>query len=95
MVRPIIDKLGFDLLIGSIFKEDRGRILNEMISNNCKGVEKINRLNATFDGDYTILKFYSDHTDDTPLFNISNTSFLVKNGVIEPLPSSFLSNDMS
>ena len=53
-------------------------------------MEKIHRLNHVISGRYTIVKFYSDHKDDAPLFRIAQEKFLVKNGHIEPLPNSFL-----
>ena len=90
LLAPIIQDLNFQMLIGSIFKVTDTKIVNQMVSKNCKGMEKIHRLNAVFKDGYTIDQFYSDHPDDAPLFKLANESYLVKNGKISPLPDNFL-----
>lgn len=51
----------------------------QIIGENCKGEEKLNRLKAYLnDETFEIEECYSDSMTDAPLFNISKNAFLVK-----------------
>lgn len=56
-----------------------------MIGKNCKGIEKVNRLNKV--GNYEIDTFYSDSISDYPLFKLAKNCYTIKNGIkIEGIP---------
>ncbi|MEK9728106.1 MAG: haloacid dehalogenase-like hydrolase [Candidatus Margulisiibacteriota bacterium] len=85
LLSPIMSELQLKRLIGSIFKTNQnGQIIPVMTSKNCKGIEKINRLNASFKKSYFIQCFYSDHKSDLPLFKLAKHKFLVTNGDVNP-----------
>ena len=85
LLSHIINELHFNHLIGSTFKTNQhGQIIPVMTSENCKGIEKINRLNASFDKNYIIHSFYSDHKSDLPLFKLAKNRFLVTDGQVKP-----------
>ena len=85
LLAPIMNELQFNYLIGSIFKTNQhGQIKPVMTSENCKGIEKVNRLNASFDNNYIIHNFYSDHKSDMPLFKLAKNKFLVTDGEVKP-----------
>ena len=60
------------VLIGTKMDKKTGKITGE----NCKGKEKVNRLNKNV----KIQKFYSDSYSDTPLANLANKAYIVKKG---------------
>lgn len=66
------------MLIGTDADKKSGKINGR----NCKGEEKIKRLNKVIK-DYEIENFYSDSTKaDLPLFKVTNNGFVVKHGVL-------------
>lgn len=67
-------KIGIDICIGTEYNLAKYKILGK----NCKGKEKINKLNLCLEN-YQIENFYSDSLSDLPLFNISENKFLLKN----------------
>lgn len=82
LLDKIYKKLGFDVLIATKYDKDYN-----LIGENCKGIEKVNRLNKRFQ-DYHLLKFYSDSLSDLPLYNISCEKFWInkKGELLKGLP---------
>ena len=79
LLRPICDKLGVKLLIATIVDEKNGQFL----SKNCKGNEKVRRLNETIKN-YKIQDFYSDSKTDIYLAKLAVKSYFVnKNKITE------------
>lgn len=80
LINPIGEILGFDIIISTQFDKDF-----KMIGKNCKGIEKVNRLNKV--GNYEIDTFYSDSISDYPLFKLAKNCYTIKNGIkIEGIP---------
>jgi len=77
LLKPICDKLGIKFLMASIVNKNTG----EYTGKNCYGKEKVLRYRKEFDNE-KIDEFYSDSLSDLPLKEISNKSFLIKNGKI-------------
>ena len=71
-------ELGIDYCIATIVDIKTGKF----ISKNCKGPEKVNRLNE-FIKDYKIENFYSDSLTDKYLAKLAKNSYLIKNGKIK------------
>ncbi|WP_067140137.1 HAD-IB family phosphatase [Oceanivirga salmonicida] len=69
LLEPIYTKLGFDILIATKFKNFK------IVGNNCKGIEKLNRLNEL--GEFEVLSFYSDSMSDKPLFDIAKNKYSI------------------
>lgn len=72
------EKLKINLIIGTKYNMDTYKIEGK----NCKGKEKIERLNLEKDK-YIIENFYSDSLSDIPLFKIAKNKFILKNGTIQ------------
>ena len=78
IIKPFADKFKNVVLIGTDADKKSGKINGR----NCKGEEKIKRLNKIIK-DYEIENFYSDSTKaDLPLFKVTNNGFVVKHGVL-------------
>ena len=78
IIKPFADKFKNVVLIGTDADKKSGKINGR----NCKGEEKIKRLNKVIK-DYEIENFYSDATKaDLPLFKVANNGFVVKHGVL-------------
>ena len=78
IIKPFADKFKNVVLIGTDADKKSGKINGR----NCKGEEKIKRLNKVIK-DYEIENFYSDSTKaDLPLFKVTNNGFVVKHGVL-------------
>lgn len=67
-------KVGIDIIVGTNYNLKNHLIIGE----NCKGIEKVKRLNKLFEN-YKIENFYSDSLSDLPLFDIAENGYLVKN----------------
>ena len=83
LLEPIAFELGFHCLICTEYVEKDGKISNRLSSPNCKGEEKVRRLNQwaqSMGVNYRIENFYSDHLSDTPLFKLAKNRYLVKSG---------------
>ena len=73
LISPICRKLKIRDAIATKMDINTGKIIGE----NCKGKEKVNRFYKEYPNG-KILKFYSDSYTDTPLKEISNEAYLVK-----------------
>lgn len=71
LLNKIYEKLGFNILIATRYDENYN-----IIGENCKGYEKVNRLNLLFKN-YKILKFYSDSLSDLPLYDLAKEKFYI------------------
>lgn len=73
LLKDICTELGIDYCIASKVDINTGKFL----SKNCKGEEKVNRLNEYIQ-DYEIENFYSDSLTDKYLARLAKNSYLVK-----------------
>lgn len=78
LLKPICDRLGIRLLIATKYNINTGRIIGK----NCRGTEKVKRLNREFP-DVVVDSFYSDSDSDLPLAKLSNNAYKVKHGVVK------------
>lgn len=78
LLKDICNELGIDYCIASIVDINTGKFL----SKNCKGEEKVKRLNE-YIKDYEIENFYSDSISDKYLARLAKNSYLVKKEKIE------------
>ncbi len=75
LLNPIYKSLGFNILIATKFENFK------IVGNNCKGIEKVKRLNEV--GEFEVISFYSDSMSDKPLFDIAKNKYSIdKNGNI-------------
>ena len=75
-IRPILEKLGADVIIGSAADEKTGRFLGE----NCKGKEKVRRIKEALP-DAEFVNAYTDNpTSDGPLLSLAENRYQIKNG---------------
>ena len=80
----ISKELGFDKLLSTEFENLNEVFNSKIIGANCKGDEKVRRLN-NYISDYNILKFYSDSMSDKPLFDLAVEKIFVNKGIKEKL----------
>lgn len=80
----ISKELGFDKLLSTEFENLNEVFNSKIIGANCKGEEKVRRLN-NYISDYNILKFYSDSMSDKPLFDLAVEKIFVNKGIKEKL----------
>ncbi len=80
----ISKELGFDKLLSTKFENLNEVFNSKIIGANCKGEEKVRRLN-NYISDYNILKFYSDSMSDKPLFDLAVEKIFVNKGIKEKL----------
>lgn len=73
LLKPICKRLGINHLQASRVDKYSGKY----DSLNCWGAEKVSRFYLVFDKNAEIEEFYSDSLSDTPLANISKTSYIV------------------
>ena len=83
-LEKISKELGFDRLLATEFENTTKLFDSKIKGPNCKGEEKVNRLNEYIDN-YTILKFYSDSMSDKPLFDLANEKIFINKGIKEKL----------
>ena len=83
-LEKISKELGFDKLLATEFENTTKLFDSKIKGSNCKGEEKVNRLNEYIDN-YTILKFYSDSMSDKPLFDLANEKIFINKGIKEKL----------
>ena len=73
-----MDKIKVKDLIGSSVDKKTGKFLSE----NCKGMEKVNRLYQKYN-DITIKRVYTDSYSDKPLIDICEHAYIVKRNKIK------------
>ena len=83
-LEKISKELGFDKLLATEFENTNKLFDSKIKGPNCKGKEKVNRLNEYIDN-YTILKFYSDSMSDKPLFDLAGEKIFINKGIKEKL----------
>ena len=83
-LEKISKELGFDKLLATEFENTNKLFDSKIKGPNCKGEEKVNRLNEYIDN-YTILKFYSDSMSDKPLFDLADEKIFINKGIKEKL----------
>ena len=75
-IRPILEKIGADVIIGSAADVKTGKFLSE----NCKGEEKVRRIKEKLP-DAQFVNAYTDNPkSDKPLLSLAENKFLIKNG---------------
>lgn len=74
LLKPICTELGINTLIASLVDSKTGKYYGV----NCHGEEKVKRLYEFFSKEIEIDKFYSDSYSDTPMAEIANKAYLVK-----------------
>lgn len=83
IVKPMAEGLEFDHWLATNMQWQEGRLASEFASENCYGVEKVNRLEALFKlhpklkQTDTHITFYSDSHSDVELFNICDVAIAV------------------
>ena len=82
VVRPFAHGLGADHLIGTrLAVDEQGRITGVFDGENCRGPEKVRRLQAMFGDDIRLAAAYCDTTGDTEMLQIADEKgFRVFNG---------------
>lgn len=83
-LEKISKELGFDKLLATEFENTNKLFDSKIKGPNCKGKEKVNRLNEYIDN-YTIFKFYSDSMSDKPLFDLADEKIFINKGIKEKL----------
>ena len=83
-LEKISKELGFDKLLATEFENTNKLFDSKIKGANCKGEEKVNRLNE-YINNYTILKFYSDSMSDKPLFDLADEKIFINKGIKEKL----------
>lgn len=80
-IKPVLDRLGVEIVIGSKVDPKSGKFL----SKNCKGEEKINRIKDECPGLVFRNAFTDNPKSDAPLLSLAENKFLIKGGKIIPL----------
>lgn len=86
LLEPVAKGLGVKVLLATRMDRYSGKIKGE----NCRGVEKVRRLQAHNPG-IVVNEFYSDSLSDLPLAKLANRAYLVKKRSTSTFPS--LKND--
>jgi len=82
-----VNQLGFELLIATRFVHKKRRISHFIDGENCKGEEKIRRLEKSpysQKAGYRLCEAYSDSLSDLPLLISAEKSFIILKGAISP-----------
>ncbi|WP_314010995.1 HAD-IB family hydrolase [Pseudostreptobacillus hongkongensis] len=83
-LEEISKELGFDKLIATEFVKQKDKFISKIEGSNCKGVEKVYRLQEYLEN-FEIIKFYSDSMSDKPLFDLAKEKYFIKKGIKEVL----------
>lgn len=76
-IKPILEKLGVDVIIGTKADPKTGKFTGE----NCKGKEKVRRIKAAV-GECEFRNAYSDNPkSDAPLLSLAENRFVIRKGV--------------
>lgn len=92
ILQYISKKLGFDDLIATDFEFKNNKFTSNILGENCKGKNKVNKLNKLYT-EYEFISFYSDSISDKPLYDISKNKYTIENGILKegmPLKKTFV-----
>ena len=78
----IINYICSDLKVNKVIATNVDKKTGKFLSANCKGTEKITRLNCEYDK-YCIDKFYSDSYSDEPLAKLAKNPFFIEKDEVE------------
>jgi phosphatidylglycerophosphatase C len=77
LVWPFARGLGADLLLGTRLKiDERGRIVGALVGKNCRGMEKVRRLQEVFGDDVELLAAYGDTAGDREMLELAEDRFM-------------------
>ncbi len=77
-IKPILKKLGADIILGTQVDVKTGKITGE----NCKGKEKVKRITAAA-GEHEFRNAYTDNPkSDAPMLSLAENKFVIKDGKI-------------
>lgn len=79
IIAPLAKRLGVRRLIGTVMDKQTGVIEGK----NCRGVEKVRRLNEAGE-EFEIIECYTDSMADLPLLKLAKQKFIVKKHQIIP-----------
>jgi len=79
LIRPACEKLGVDCIMGSPVDKHTGKFSGL----NCHGMEKVRRFREAYP-DAQIEEFFSDSYSDTPLAELAEKAWLVKDSELKP-----------
>ncbi len=85
LIEDMIRDLDIPHLICTEMQSHEGRISHRMQGKNCRGQEKVRRLNAWAQEQgmsYIVEKFASDSKADLPLYKLAREKYFVKDGII-------------
>ena len=75
-IKPILERLGADIILGTRVDVKTGKITGE----NCKGKEKVSRIKAAA-GEYEFRNAYTDNPkSDAPMLSLAKNKFVIKDG---------------
>lgn len=80
LLRPIITKLGVDIMIATRMNKRTGKIEGE----NCRAGEKVTRL-LQINPNPSFLNAYSDSLSDLPLLKLAQNPYIVHKGIVTKL----------
>lgn len=74
-----------DYVMGTVFHFSEGKYINKIIGENCKGQEKVNRINIWLEKnnitiDRELSYVYSDSYSDEPMFSLVDNKCIINNG---------------
>jgi len=87
-LEPLAARLGFDAALATRLEVDQGgRVTGRMLGGNCRGPEKVTRLDAWLDGDDPPVFAYGDSAGDRELLDRAHVGVRVRPRVpLPPLP---------
>jgi phosphoserine phosphatase len=81
-ISDICMQIGITHIIGTKIEFKKG--LYYIIGNNCRGIEKLNRIYGLLGSEIKIIEAYSDNIDDRKLLEIADNGYIVfKNNIIK------------
>lgn len=87
LLKGKVAELGFDGFFGTRYRRKNGRITSRFDGKNCKGEEKLSRLDESkfsFKNGYEMTTAFSDHLSDLPMLCRASKAYLVVDGKIRP-----------
>ncbi|MBQ7595093.1 MAG: haloacid dehalogenase-like hydrolase [Clostridia bacterium] len=77
-IRPILEKLGVQYIIGTQVDTKTGKFITQ----NCKGEEKVRRIKEQL-GEVEVRNAYTDNIkSDAPMLSLAENKYMIKNGEI-------------